>query len=81
MPPGLEYAGELYPLWACDEVRPSCDPRAHFGLGGVERFDAVKVLWPDGTEETFQGGTANQIITLRKGQGRKPAGPGEGESR
>jgi hypothetical protein len=27
MPQGLEYAGELYPLWACDEVRPSCDPR------------------------------------------------------
>jgi cytosine/adenosine deaminase-related metal-dependent hydrolase len=27
MPVGLEYAGELYPLWACDEVRASCDPR------------------------------------------------------
>ncbi|MEQ1505634.1 MAG: amidohydrolase family protein [Myxococcota bacterium] len=27
MPAGLEYAGELYPLWACDEVRPTCDPR------------------------------------------------------
>ncbi|MEQ1565132.1 MAG: hypothetical protein ABMA64_05800 [Myxococcota bacterium] len=27
MPSGLEYAGELYPLWACDEVRATCDPR------------------------------------------------------
>ncbi|MBX2798150.1 MAG: thrombospondin type 3 repeat-containing protein [Myxococcales bacterium] len=28
MPPDLQYAGELYPLWACDEVRPSCDVSA-----------------------------------------------------
>jgi cytosine/adenosine deaminase-related metal-dependent hydrolase len=26
MPSGLEYAGELYPLWACEEVRPTCAP-------------------------------------------------------
>ena len=25
MPSGLEYAGELYPLWACEEERDSCD--------------------------------------------------------
>ncbi|MEZ4236318.1 MAG: thrombospondin type 3 repeat-containing protein [Myxococcota bacterium] len=26
MPAGLEYAGELYPLWACAEVRDTCVP-------------------------------------------------------
>jgi hypothetical protein len=25
MPADLAYAGELYPLWACEEERPSCD--------------------------------------------------------
>jgi hypothetical protein len=27
----------------------SNDPRAHFGLGKVERVDAIDVVWPDGT--------------------------------
>src|SRR5262249_3847207 len=34
----------------------SNDPRAHFGLGHVERVDRIEVVWPDGTAETFSGG-------------------------
>jgi hypothetical protein len=48
----------------------SNDPRVHFGLGKVERVDSISVLWPDGTEETFEGGEADQVITLRRGEGR-----------
>jgi hypothetical protein len=52
----------------------SCDPRAHFGLGGAQRADGIKVTWPDGTDEAFDGCAANQVITLHKGQGRKSPG-------
>jgi hypothetical protein len=51
----------------------SNDPRAHFGLGPAERVDAIDVLWPDGTAETFPGCAADQKLTLSKGSGQKPA--------
>jgi enediyne biosynthesis protein E4 len=49
----------------------SNDPRAHFGLGAVERVERIHVLWPDGQEETFDGRATNQAIVLRKGSGSK----------
>jgi enediyne biosynthesis protein E4 len=49
----------------------SNDPRAHFGLGSASRIDAIEVLWPDGTKESFGGQPANQVVTLRKGEGTK----------
>jgi len=49
----------------------SNDPRAHFGLGTAQRVDAIDVLWPDGTEESFSGCAADQILVLRKGQGKR----------
>ena len=47
----------------------SNDPRAHFGLGDAARADAIGVVWPDGSEETFPGTPADRLITLRKGEG------------
>jgi hypothetical protein len=47
------------------------EPRAHFGLGGVARVDAIEVLWPDGSRETFPGCDTNRRHELRKGSGRK----------
>lgn len=44
----------------------SNDPRVHFGLGSATSVDAIIVRWPDGTEQTFSGTKANQIITLNK---------------
>jgi hypothetical protein len=49
----------------------SCDPRAHFGLGGAAKYDRVEVRWPDGSAETFEGGDADRVRTLRKGEGRR----------
>ena len=48
----------------------SSDPRAHFGLGPTLRVEGVNVVWPDGSEEQFDGGPADQIVTLRKGSGK-----------
>jgi hypothetical protein len=49
----------------------SNDPVVHFGLGKVQSVDSFLVLWPDGTKETFPGAPANQLLTLRKGEGQK----------
>jgi enediyne biosynthesis protein E4 len=44
------------------------DPRLHFGLGNVTTAD-IEVHWPTGTAETFTGQKADQLITIREGQG------------
>jgi hypothetical protein len=49
----------------------SNDPRAHFGLGPATHVDALRVLWPDGTEEAFAGGAADRVVILRKGEGQR----------
>jgi hypothetical protein len=53
----------------------SNDPRAHFGLGPVERVGAIDVLWPDGLEETFPGQPADQAVVLARGKGEAPRKP------
>ena len=50
----------------------SSDPRVHFGLGKEEKFDQIEVKWPDGAKETFKGGAANALLTLRRGEGVQP---------
>jgi hypothetical protein len=49
-------------------------PQAHFGLGAATRFDAVKVRWPDGKGEVFAGGSADQCLVLRRGEGKEDNG-------
>jgi hypothetical protein len=48
----------------------SNDPRAHFGLGPISQIDAIEVRWPDGSEETFTGRAADQLVVLHKGEGQ-----------
>jgi hypothetical protein len=55
----------------------SGDPRVHFGLGQADQVDAVGVVWPDGTEESFPGPAVDRRITLRKGEGRSNKGPNQ----
>jgi hypothetical protein len=50
----------------------SHDPCVHFGLGEVERVDAIEVRWPDGKQEIFEGRATDQVIELRRGAGRSP---------
>jgi hypothetical protein len=49
----------------------SNDPRAHFGLGKVDTVDDIRVVWPNGDKESFDGGAVDRPILLRKGEGRK----------
>ena len=48
----------------------SNDPRAHVGLGSLDRVEEFEVIWPDGTTELFPGIEADRSVTLRKGTGR-----------
>jgi hypothetical protein len=46
----------------------SNDPRLHFGLGSVATVD-VEVRWPDGRSASYPKLAANQLVTIREGQG------------
>jgi hypothetical protein len=70
-------AGRRQTSWVNPSQSYLCsnDPRAHFGLGAASRVEAIHVIWPDGSEEQFAGIAADQVVTLRKGSGRKaPSG-------
>jgi hypothetical protein len=45
------------------------DPRLHFGLDESPEYDRIVVRWPGGSEETFAGGKANRIVTLKQRAG------------
>ena len=55
-----------------DSYQCSSDPRAYFGLGERDRYDTIRVRWPDGLEERFPGGPADRAIVLRRGEGAPP---------
>jgi hypothetical protein len=46
----------------------SNDPRLHFGLGKVTTVD-IDIYWPTGAKETFASVAADQLLTIREGQG------------
>jgi len=48
----------------------SSEPVAHFGLGPIERVDAIEVRWPDGRVERFPGGEPDRAVTLVRGEGK-----------
>jgi enediyne biosynthesis protein E4 len=45
------------------------DLRQHFGLGTIAHADRLEVRWPSGRNEVIQDLQANQIITIREGDG------------
>jgi len=44
------------------------DPRLHFGLGSATTVD-LEIRWPTGVSETFQKIAADQLVTIREGEG------------
>jgi hypothetical protein len=48
------------------------DMRVRFGLGRTTKAPPVKVRWPDGAVERFEGLAPNAIHVLRQGDGRLP---------
>jgi len=62
-------------LHMTDEVRSGGsflshnDFRLHYGLGDAAKFDAIRVRWPSGLEETFPGGPSNREVLLVEGKG------------
>ena len=51
------------------------DLRQHFGLGTNERADRLEVKWPSGRVDVVQDLQANQIVTIREGDGMVGASP------
>lgn len=48
----------------------SNDPRAHFGLGSVERVESIEVHWPSGDLERFPCPGLDQVIEVHRGNGQ-----------
>jgi enediyne biosynthesis protein E4 len=63
----IYYAGnkqQLYEHQPCRGYLATVDARAHFGLGGAETVDSLRVRWPDGRTELLTKVKANQVTTL-----------------
>ena len=45
------------------------DLRQHFGLGAASRADRLEVRWPSGRTDVANDVAADQVITLREGEG------------
>jgi hypothetical protein len=45
------------------------DVRVHFGMGRSARAERLEVRWPAGRTEVLQNLAANQIVTIREGDG------------
>ena len=45
------------------------DVRQHFGLASISRADRLEVRWPSGKTDVVENVAANQIVTIREGEG------------
>jgi hypothetical protein len=48
------------------------DPRLHFGLGPIRTAD-IEIFWPNGLHEQYKKVVANQLVTIREGEGIVPS--------
>jgi len=56
-------------LQTADSYLSASEATVHFGLGQHTRYLALEILWPDGTQERFEGGAADCLRSLRQGTG------------
>jgi hypothetical protein len=63
--------GQTLPLLGQSSFLSQSDRRLHFGLGAAARAEQVKVRWPSGEVEIFQGGEAGTTLQLKEGSGLK----------
>ena len=47
----------------------SSDPRVHFGLGAIDRVEAIEITWPDTSQERYKVPGVDRELTLHKGAG------------
>jgi hypothetical protein len=47
----------------------SNDPRAHFGLGKVDKVDSLMVAWPSGRRERFDPPAVDRAVVVVEGDG------------
>ena len=47
----------------------SNDPSVHFGLGTINKIEAIEVHWQDGNRERFPGTPTNRFVTVYQGKG------------
>jgi len=68
----IQAGGRRWNSWINPGYSFECsnDSRAHFGVGQAARVEAIQVIWPDGNEEDFPGAAADQVVVLRKGEGK-----------
>jgi hypothetical protein len=48
------------------------DPRVHFGLGKIDKVDAIEIAWPSGTpaKERFDASGVDRLLVLKQGEGK-----------
>ncbi|HEV2472980.1 MAG TPA: CRTAC1 family protein, partial [Chthonomonadales bacterium] len=62
-------AGKLHLLSRCGtdgSYMSASDRRVHFGLGAASKAD-IKVSWPDGHVDKYNGVAADRVVTIREG--------------
>ena len=48
----------------------SNDPRVHFGLGKIDKIEAIEIIWPNGQQEHFSIVNVDTEITIHQGKGQ-----------
>ena len=64
-------AKQTLPVLGQSSFLSQSDRRLHFGLGTSARVNRVRVRWPSGDVEIFDGAAAGAVLPLKEGSGRK----------
>ena len=70
----IEVAGgpkQTLPVLGQSSFLSQNDRRLHFGLGTATRVNQVRVRWPSGDVEIFDGAAAGAVLQLKEGSGGK----------